>query len=364
MGGADPTLTRLIDRVRGAVAVGAALDLQGGSTKAFFGEPPCGERLAMQELAGISAYEPSELVVTARAGTLLADLEAALAEGGQCLAFEPPRFAPGGTVGGMVAAGLSGPARASAGALRDYVLGATVLNGRAELLCFGGQVMKNVAGYDLSRLFAGSWGVLGVICEVSLKVMPVPVATLTVCLEADQPSSLSALQSFAAKPLPLTASAWYENRLWLRFAGAEAAVRAAGHRLGGTALDPAAAQAWWCSLRDQTLDFFRPDAAALAQGDALWRLSLPPTAPPLELEGRQLIEWHGALRWWRSAAPATALRAAAARVGGHATLVRASAKPDGAFARPGEPALTIQRRLKQSFDPAGIFNPGRLFADL
>jgi FAD/FMN-containing dehydrogenase len=364
MDGADPTLTRLIDRVRGAVAVGAALDLQGGSTKAFFGEPPCGERLALQELAGISAYEPSELVVTARAGTLLADLEAALAEGGQCLAFEPPRFAPGGTVGGMVAAGLSGPARASAGALRDYVLGATVLNGRAELLCFGGQVMKNVAGYDLSRLFAGSWGVLGVICEVSLKVMPVPVATLTVCLEADQPSSLSALQSFAAKPLPLTASAWYENRLWLRFAGAEAAVRAAGHRLGGTALDPAAAQAWWCSLRDQTLDFFRPDAAALAQGDALWRLSLPPTAPPLELEGRQLIEWHGALRWWRSAAPATALRAAAARVGGHATLVRASAKPDGAFARPGEPALTIQRRLKQSFDPAGIFNPGRLFADL
>jgi FAD/FMN-containing dehydrogenase len=360
----DPTLTRLIDRVRAAAAAGAVLDVCGGSTKAFFGEPPCGERLATQELAGISAYEPSELVVTARAGTLLADLEAALATGGQCLAFEPPRFAPGGTVGGMVASGLSGPARASAGALRDFVLGATVLSGRAELLCFGGQVMKNVAGYDLSRLFAGSWGVLGVICEVSLKVMPVPVATLTVCLEADEPSALEALHALAAKPLPLTASAWFENRLWLRFAGAEAAVRAAGHRLGGTMLDTQAAESWWCSLRDQTLEFFRPDAAALARGDVLWRLSLPPTTPPLGLAGRQLIEWNGALRWWRSDAPAPVLRAAAARAGGHATLVRASAKPEGAFERPGATLLAIQRRLKRSFDPAGIFNPARLFADL
>jgi len=359
-----PSLARLVERVRGAAAAGAVLDIQGGSTKAFYGEAPRGEALPVKDLAGISAYEPSELVVTARAGTPLAELEAALGECGQCLAFEPPRYAAGGTVGGMVAAGLSGPARASAGPLRDYVLGATVLNGRAELLCFGGQVMKNVAGYDLSRLFAGSWGVLGVICEVSLKVMPVPMATLTLCLEADQASALAALHAFASKPLPLAASAWFEDRLWLRFAGAEAAVRAAGQRPGATALEAAAAELWWRSLRDHSHEFFHPDAAALARGESLWRLSLPPTAAPLQLAGRQLIEWHGALRWWRSAAPAGVLREAAIKAGGHATLVRAAAKPEGAFTRPGKTEFSIQRRLKQSFDPAGIFNPGRLFAGL
>jgi FAD/FMN-containing dehydrogenase len=364
MQGCDATLTRLMDRVRGAEAAGSVLDIRGGGTKTFFGEAPRGEPLELEGLSGISAYEPSELVVTAKAGTPLAELEAALAECGQTLAFEPPRFAAGGTVGGMVAAGLSGPARASAGALRDFVLGATVLNGRAELLCLGGQVMKNVAGYDLARLFAGSWGVLGVICEVSLKVMPVPTATLTLCLEADLPSALAALRSFAAKPLPLTASAWIENRLWLRLSGAAAAVRAGGERLGGSVVEEAAALRWWQALRDQTLDFFRPDAASLARGEALWRLSLPPTAEPLDLPGRQLIEWNGAQRWWRSDAPAPVLRAAAARAGGHATLVRAAAKPDGAFTRPEATLLQIQRRLKHSFDPAGIFSPGRLCADL
>jgi glycolate oxidase FAD binding subunit len=189
----EPALRTLIERVQQARAERHSLDLRGGGTKAFYGGAPRGEPLAMGGLRGISSYEPTELVVTVRAGTPLAELEALLAEQGQCLAFEPPRFAAGGSVGGMVAAGLSGPSRAALGAVRDHVLGATLLNGRAEVLSFGGQVMKNVAGYDVSRLLAGSMGVLGAICEVSLKVLPRPAATATLRFEMAQAEALQQL---------------------------------------------------------------------------------------------------------------------------------------------------------------------------
>jgi glycolate oxidase FAD binding subunit len=364
----DLALERLVDQVRAAHAAKTALDIRGGGTKAWYGQAPTGEPLDLRPLAGISSYEPTELVVTVRAGTPLAELEAALAERGQWLPFEPPRFgAPGevgGTVGGMVAAGLAGPARASAGGVRDYVLGATLLSGRAELLTFGGQVMKNVAGYDVSRLLAGSLGILGVICEVSLKVLPLPPATRTLRFEMDQASALRKLNEWAGQPLPLSASAWWEGTLVLRLAGAAAAVQAAHERLGGEAIADALAADFWAGLRDQRDEFFAAALKAVSGGASLWRLSLPQTAPPLPLSGEQLVEWGGAQRWLCTSAPALQLRAAAQAAGGHATLFRGGDKSAGVFAPLAPPLQRIHRELKKAFDPDRLFNRGRLYSDL
>ena len=360
----DPALRRVIDAVETARAERVALDLRGGGTKAFYGEPPRGRPLELAELNGIRTYEPSELVVTVRAGTPLEELEAALAERGQCLPFEPPRFAPGGTVGGMVAAGLAGPARAFAGSVRDHVLGATILNGRSEIARFGGQVIKNVAGYDVARVFAGSWGILGVVIEVSLKVLAVPPASATRVLECDEAGARRRLAQWTARPWPLSASAWYAGRLYLRFSGARAAVDAAVADCGGAALAPDAAAAWWDELRDQRHPFFAPDPAAATDTECLWRVSVPPTAPLAELEGERLLEWGGALLWWRGRQDARTVRAAAGAAGGHATLVRARDKR-GAAHQPLHPEiLAIHRRLKAAFDPDRLFNPGRLYPDL
>ncbi len=360
----DPALARLIDQVRLARARGAPLNIRGGGTKGFYGEPARGEPLDVTGLSGISSYEPTELVVTARAGTPLRDLEAELEAQGQCLPFEPPRFTAGGTVGGMVAAGLSGPARANSGGVRDHVLGVTLLNGRGELLTFGGQVAKNVAGYDVSRLIAGSLGILGVICEVSLKVLPVSRASATLCFARDENQTLRQFNTWASQPLPVTAGAWHDGRLRLRLAGAAAAVNAACGKLGGTMIASDAAMSWWLSVRDQTQDFFSLDEASLARGERLWRLSVPSTAAPIRLPGRQFIEWHGAQRWWRSTAETPEVRAAAARAGGHATLLQGADKSGGVFTPLNDVLMRCHRGLKQAFDPAGVFNPGRLYAEL
>lgn len=364
----DPALARLVDRIRAAASARQPLDIRGGGTKAFYGGPPAGDELDVRPLAGISRYEPSELVVTVRAGTPLAELEAALAEQGQCLAFEPPRFASstgvGGTVGGMVAAGLAGPARLAAGGVRDYVLGATMVNGRGEVLSFGGQVMKNVAGYDLSRALAGSLGVLGLIAEVSLKVLPRPRAVATLRLELDAGSAIRRVNELMGQPLPLNASAWWDGMLVLRLAGAEAAVQSALARLGGERVEPTMADPFWLGLRDHSDEFFVGAARAVQAGAALWRLSVPAVTPPLKLSGEQLVEWGGAQRWICTSAPAATLRDAAAAVGGHAVLFRAQDKAAGAFAALPPALLRIHRGLKQQFDPAGIFNPGRLVPGL
>jgi glycolate oxidase FAD binding subunit len=365
----DPALRRLIDQVCTARDMKAPLDIRGGGTKAFYGGVPRGEPLELHPLTGISSHEPTELVVTVRAGTPLADLEAALGEHGQCLAFEPPRFGGDGqtglgTVGGMVAAGLAGPSRASAGGVRDHVLGATVLNGRGEVLTFGGQVMKNVAGYDVSRLMAGSMGVLGVLCEVSLKVLPLPQSQLTLEHELDAVQALAWLAERRAQPLPVTASSWHQGRLRVRLSGARAAVKSAGHQLGGRPVDANESAAWWRGVRDHREVFFMLGDAAVASGECLWRLSLPATAPGLDLPGTTFIEWGGALRWLRTSASALAVRAAAAQVGGHAALFRGADRSGGALAPLPAPLMRIHRQLKAAFDPAGVFNPGRLFADL
>ena len=356
----DPALQRLIDHVRNARK---PLDIQGGNTKRFYGEIPRGDALDLRPLAGISSYEPSELVVTARAGTPLAELEAALAEKGQCLPFEPPRFGGAGTVGGMVAAGLSGPSRASVGAVRDYVLGTTMLNGQGEVLSFGGQVIKNVAGYDVSRVMAGSLGVLGVICEVSLKVLPIAPATATLVFHMEEAQALQQLSAWAGQPLPINASARHHGQLHLRLAGAQAAVRAACTRLGGSVAEPEVAASWWDSVRDHRHAFFRLDPSHLAKGECLWRLSVPATTAPLDLPGSGFTEWGGAQRWLRSHVSAQQIRAAATQAGGHATLFRAEPPRTAIFTPLSAPLMRIQQGLKHAFDPKGLFNPGRLYPD-
>lgn len=386
----QPALHSFIDRIQAAAATSTPLRIQGGGTKAFYGQPARGEALDVRGFGGIIDYEPSELVVTARAGTSLADLEAALAERGQCLPFEPPHFGSSGaaTVGGMVAAGLSGPARASVGAVRDYVLGAHLLNGRGELLQFGGQVMKNVAGYDVSRLLAGSMGVLGLITQVSLKVLPVAPAEATLVFACTQAEALALLHGWGGQPLPLNASCWLQESadptsgtLYVRLRGAKAAVQAACARMGGKRVDESAADhervaADWRACRDQQLPWFAERPA----GHGLWRLSVPQTAPVLALEseifGTPLVEWHGAQRWYRlpadDAHALRRLRDAATAVGGNATLFMAGSAERisatdifDAQKMPLPPALArIHQGLKAEFDPAGIFNPGRMFAGL
>ena len=360
----DPALQVLIDRIKSARDAGAQLCIRGGGTKDFYGEAPQGEVLDTRVLEGTSSYEPTELVVTTRCGTSLAELEALLAEKGQCLPFEPPHFSDGATVGGMVAAGLSGPSRAAVGSVRDHVLGATLLNGKGEVLTFGGQVMKNVAGYDVSRLLAGSLGTLGVILEVSLKVMPAAPATLTLRLEMDQARALAQLNAWGGLPLPLNASAWWDGNLIVRLRGALAAVQAARVRIGGTVVEPQFASPFWAGLRNHTDEFFEGAHAAIKNGAALWRLSLPSTAAPLALSGELLIEWGGAQRWLCTARPAGAVRDAAAKAGGHATLFAAQDKSVGVFAPLSAPLARIHRELKKSFDPSGVLNPGRLYPGL
>ena len=362
----------LIDQVRAATAAKRPLRITGGDTKAFYGPAATGETLSTLEWTGVVSHEPSELVVTVRAGTPLAELEAALADQGQCLPFEPPRFGAASTIGGVVAAGLAGPARATAGGVRDYVLGLQFINGRGEWLTFGGQVMKNVAGYDVSRAMAGSMGTLGVITDISLKVLPVAPAEATLVFSMNQRDALEQLHRWGGQPLPISASCWVKDDtasdapelLFLRLRGAVAAVESACERLGaeagGARMDNAQAGPDWAACRDQSLPFFNPPSTDAC----LWRLSVPQTAPVLSLAYAQLIEWQGAQRWlWAPASAAAEIRGATAAVNGHATLFRAGA--DGApgvprFDRQSAAIDTITQRLRAEFDPAGIFNPGRM----
>ncbi|GIK46050.1 MAG: glycolate oxidase subunit GlcE [Betaproteobacteria bacterium] len=373
------------ERVLAAAVDKTPLRIRGGGTKDFYGNAPAGELLDTTGHAGLVAYEPTELVVTVRAGTRLAELEAALAEKGQMLAFEPPHFSPlpagergrgrgeaggpalspnpspasgrgelGATVGGCVAAGLSGPRRAAAGAVRDFVLGVKLLDGKGEILNFGGQVMKNVAGYDVSRLMAGAMGTLGLLLEVSLKVLPKPPAEATLRLELPQDQAIEAMNRWGGQPLPLSATCWSDGLLTLRLSGARAAVAAAKEKIGGEAV--ADAEAFWRGVREQEDGFFSNAAA-------LWRLSLPAKTAPLSLPGEPLIEWGGALRWLAFDGPAAAVREAAARAGGHATLFRGGDRSEGAFHPLPAPLMAIHRNLKRAFDPQGLFNPGRLYKE-
>jgi glycolate oxidase FAD binding subunit len=352
----DTALQQLRHRVMEADGAGTALRLRGAGTKDFYGEQCEGALLDLRAYHGVVDYEPSELVVTARCGTPLSEVERLLAQHQQFLAFEPPAFGGDPTIGGVIAAGLSGPRRFQAGAARDFVLGAVLLNARGELLHFGGKVIKNVAGFDLARLLCGSLGILGAIIEVSIKVLPLPRTEQTLSFEIAAPEALALFNRCGGQPLPISATAWHAGRAWLRLSGAPSAVRAARVRLGGELLDDAESTALWMSLRDQTHAFFR-------QAGALWRLSVPSAAAPLATSASQLIEWGGALRWCAGDLPAVAMRDLARSAGGSALHWRGGAS-GGRFDALAPAVLAIHRRLKSRFDPRGIFNPGRLVAGL
>lgn len=353
---------QLRDRVRAAAADAVPLAIEGHGTKSFLGRVSVGEPLTVAGHVGILSYEPKELVMRARAGTTLAEIEAALREHDQTLPFEPPHFALASsglaaTLGGTIACGLSGPARSHAGAARDLVLGIRVLTGRAEVLHFGGDVMKNVAGYDVSRLMVGALGTLGILLEISLRVMPRPLATVTRSMELSIDAALARMTAWAAQPLPITATCFDGTRLWVRLCGTGPGVSAAAGRIGGDPVEGAEADAFWGTLiREQQHPFFQG-------GLPLWRLSLPPACPALDLPGVQLIEWGGAQRWLTTDAAVDAIRAPVATRGGHATLFRGGDRTGQVFSPPSAALMALHRQVKLAFDPLGILNPGRLFAD-
>jgi glycolate oxidase FAD binding subunit len=351
-------LAQLQEQVLQAAAHATPLRIRGGGSKDFYGQALEGAVLDTRGHAGVVDYEPTELVLTARCGTPLREIEDLLEGQNQMLAFEPPHFGTQATLGGCVASGLSGPRRQAAGSVRDFVLGAQLLDGRGQLLNFGGRVMKNVAGYDLARALAGSLGVLGVLTEISVKVLPRPAASCTLQFELNEVGALAQLNQWAGSPLPISATAWQAGLLSVRLSGAQAAVSAAALKLGGTVLSDEQAGLWWTSLREQQLEFFDGN-------ESLWRLAMPSVAPAIALPGRQLIEWGGGQRWWKTDADAATVRSAA--VTGHATLFRANEtmrQQTAVFQPLAAPLARIHQRLKASFDPAGIFNPGRMFADL
>jgi glycolate oxidase FAD binding subunit len=328
--------------------------IRGSGSKDFYGGVPKGEVLDTTRYTGIVDYAPEELVLTARAGTPLSEIEAALVADNQMLPFEPPYFGPRATLGGCVATGLSGPRRAYAGSVRDFVLGTKLMDGRGDELTFGGQVMKNVAGYDVSRLIVGALGTLGLIMEVSLKVLPRPVRELTLQFEMDQAHAIAAMNRWAGEPLPISASCFHDHVLTLRLSGAATAVQAAEQKLGGQALT--AGEEFWRGIREHSANFFR-DAAPL------WRISVPSTSA-LDVPGKQLVEWGGALHWVFTDAEPSVVRAATEKAGGHATLFRSAKKEATAFHPVAKPLLALHKRVKRTFDPQGIFNPGRLYPEL
>lgn len=351
----------MIEEFRARILERKPLRIRGGGSKDFYGGPLAGERLDTTGHAGIVSYEPSELVITARCGTPLAEIKSALALRRQCLAFEPPDFGASATLGGVVAAGLSGTRRVSAGSVRDFVLGVTIMDGEGRLLKFGGEVMKNVAGFDVSRLMTGGLGTLGLILEVSLKVLPLPAEEVTLCFDLPQDKALVAMNHWAGQPLPLAASCWQDGSLSLRLMGAQAAVHAACVKLGGERLERADAVRFWSALREQRLEFFAGDAP-------VWRLSLPPATPPPDLPASPLIEWHGAQRWLRGEFARELIVAALEKAGAGKTAAitafRGGDRTAGVFASLPPALMQIHRRLKHAFDPHGIFNPGRLYPEL
>ncbi len=347
-------LSALIERVREAHAKRTPLEIRGGGSKRFLGERVAGEPLDVTGYRGIVEYEPTELVLSVRAGTPLMEVLRVLDEAGQMLAFEPPHFGEGATIGGCVAAGLSGPRRAYAGSVRDFVLGARIIDGRGQDLRFGGKVIKNVAGYDISRLMAGAYGTLGVITEVSFKVLPKPAREATLVFEVGEAEAIQRINEWAGQPLPLSATMYDGQRLYVRLSGAESAVAAAYKKLDGSPMESGATL--WQSVREHALK-------QLQSALPLWRLSVPSTTPPLGLIGGQIIEWGGALRWIATHTDAAAIRGAAEKVGGSAMLFRRApgeSRPVPVF-HPLRPEVAkLNERLKATFDPAHILNPGRM----
>lgn len=330
------------------------LNIVGSGSKSFYGRHLEGTRLDVIGHHGIITYEPTELVMTARCGTPLMQIAALLAEHRQMLPFEPPHFGDRASLGGAVACGLSGPRRPFGGAVRDCVLGCTLINGQAEILSFGGEVMKNVAGYDIARLMVGAMGTLGLLLSISFKVLPRPTEEITVSLDMDSSKAIEAMNRWAGQPLPLSGLCYDGSRIYARLCGTAESVGLAQRRLGGKLLTQS--EQFWHALREQEHPFF--------QGKQdLWRLSVAPATPMMDLPGEWLLDWGGAQRWLKSEAPAAEMFRAAATAGGHATLFRSDDRNAERF-QPLAPALMkYHKRLKRAFDPSGLFNPKRMYSD-
>ncbi len=339
---------KLAEAVKAAAAARTPLTITGSGSKRFYTGKPEGEPLDVTGHRGIVSYEPTELVVTARAGTPLAEIEAALSEKGQMLGFEPPYFGAAATLGGTIACGFSGPRRPYAGSARDFVLGTRIINGKGEILHFGGEVMKNVAGYDVSRLMVGALGTLGVLLEASLKILPKPAKEITLCFEMPADKAITTMNAWAGRPLPLSAACHIGDTLYVRLSGTEPGVRAAGTKLGGAVVEKG--DEFWRELREHQRGFFQ-DATPL------WRLSVPPATPPLNLPGKWLIDWGGAQRWLKSDVPANAIHEHAEDAGGYATLFHHGARNGATFHPLPAQLATLHQNLKRAFDPDGIINP-------
>ena len=354
MSDANDASAEFEDRLLRAAAESTPLDIVGGASKSFLGRLTQSQSFDVSAHRGVVAYEPTELVITARAGTPLGDIETLLADSGQMLAFEPPHFGATATLGGTVASALSGPRRPYAGAVRDFVLGTRILDGQGRTLNFGGQVMKNVAGYDVSRLMVGAMGTLGVLLEVSLKVLPLAARTTTLVYSLDAAAAIERMNALAAKPTPLSGACFDAGRLYVRLSGTAGGVAQAVKTLGG---DEAQEQDRWHGLREQSLPYFDTPLP-------VWRLSVPPATPPLHIAGETLMDWGGALRWLKSEAPGEEVRAAAAKAGGHATLYRNGDRRGDIYHPLSAALFGLHQRLKASFDPKGILNRGRMYAEL
>ncbi len=346
---------KLREQILEARDAGKKLNIVGGGTKQFMGREADSkaDTLDLSKHTGIVEYHPVELIMTVRAGTKIADIEKALDKEGQCLHFEPPVFGKGSTIGGTLACNLSGPARPWSGSVRDQVLGIRLLNGKGEHLRFGGQVMKNVAGYDTSRLQAGAMGTLGAITEISLKVMPKPAMTVTLVEDMPQSDVIRYMNQRAGESKPITGAAWVDGKVYLRLSGAKSAVEATAEKWSGEVMENG--DDFWHQLRHMTHDFFKGD-------EPLWRFSIGSTAPNPELDGPMLIDWAGSQRWYRGEADAAKLESMAQQAGGQVSLFRGGDRTNDVMHYQPQALQAIQTRLKESFDPDGLFNPGRLYS--
>lgn len=348
------TSRQLQEQVQQHIAAKQPLRIQAGGSKAFYGRHSEGAPLDVSTHRGVIHYEPTELVISARCGTPLAELQDTLATNQQMLAFEPPAFADTATLGGCVATGLSGPRRPFSGAVRDFVLGVSIINGQGEQAKFGGEVMKNVAGYDVSRLMVGSCGTLGVLLDVSLKVLPKPETEITLSYELAEHAAIARMSKYCAQALPVSATCFNGHRLYIRLSGSAAGVKAARILLGGEVQENT--EAFWQKIREQTHPFFNSQKP-------LWRLSLAPAAPPIDIEGKQLIEWRGAQRWLLSDAPAETIHEKLHSMGGHATLFRRGQSKDDIFQPLHGKLRELHMNIKLAMDPHCIFNVGAMYSD-
>ncbi|MBI5430119.1 MAG: glycolate oxidase subunit GlcE [Nitrosomonadales bacterium] len=347
--------TALQQQVLDAFQNETPLSIYGGGSKAFLGNASHGQSFDVSKHRGIVEYDPRELVLTARSGTTLKEIAATLVEANQMLAFEPPHFGEGATLGGTIACGLSGPRRPYSGSARDFVLGCQILNGRGERLRFGGQVMKNVAGYDVSRLMAGAHGTLGILLEISLKVLPRPAASITVTRECSPVEAIAGMSGLLSKPIPVDGACYHGDRCYVRISGSAQAVREARNKISGDVLPDA--DAFWQALREQQLPFFH-------HRSTLYRVVVKPATPPLHIEGTWLLDWGGVQRWLYSDEDLAAIRHRVELAGGHVTVFRGGKQSEDIFQPLPASLMAIHQRLKASFDPNHIFNRGRLYTGL